>query len=142
MNYSVSKEDREFQKQVESLQIPIAEFNHRAHLRLAYIYLTENSVSVSVQLMRKALVGLLRHIGIDPSQKYHQTLTEAWVLAVHHFMKRSNGSNSSDEFIEKNAALLDSKIMLTHYSKDVLFSEQARAAFIEPNLDQIPRYAA
>jgi len=38
--------------------------------------------------------------------------------------------------------LLDSKIMLTHYSADLLFSDEARARFVEPNLDPIPRHAA
>jgi hypothetical protein len=38
--------------------------------------------------------------------------------------------------------LLDSSIMLTHYSADLLFSPQAREQFIEPNLDPIPRHAA
>jgi len=38
--------------------------------------------------------------------------------------------------------LLDSKIMLTHYSAELLFSDQARAEFVEPNLDPIPRHHA
>ncbi|MCB1643903.1 MAG: hypothetical protein KDI36_00550 [Pseudomonadales bacterium] len=142
MKYSVSEDDLAFKRQVESCQFPVAEFDHRAHLRLAYIYLAGNSVGVAVQLMRRTLTGLLTHVGIDPAQKYHQTLTEAWILAVYHFMKRSNGSDSADGFIDKNTVLLDSKIMLTHYSEELLFSEQARVAFVEPDLDQIPRYAA
>jgi hypothetical protein len=32
--------------------------------------------------------------------------------------------------------------MLTHYSADLLFSDQARANFVEPNRDPIPRHAA
>jgi hypothetical protein len=38
--------------------------------------------------------------------------------------------------------LLDSRIMLTHYSTELLFSDKARAKFVEPDLDPIPRYAA
>ncbi len=33
-----------------------------------------------------------------------------------------------------------SDIMLTHYSAEVLFSDEARAKFVEPNLDPIPEY--
>jgi hypothetical protein len=36
--------------------------------------------------------------------------------------------------------VLDTKIMLTHYSAEVLFSPEARALFVEPDLDPIPRY--
>jgi hypothetical protein len=39
-----------------------------------------------------------------------------------------------------NPILLDSKIMLTHYSAEVLFSPEARARFVEPNLESIPRH--
>jgi hypothetical protein len=30
--------------------------------------------------------------------------------------------------------------MLTHYSAQLLFSDGARARFVEPDLDQIPRH--
>ena len=58
-----------------------------------------------------------------PASKYHETLTRAWILAVHHFMHRSPDAASADDFIERNPLLLDSKIMLTHYSAGLLFSE-------------------
>ena len=38
----------------------------------------------------------------------------------------------------KDAELLDSKIMLTHDSASVLLSSDARARFVEPDLDPIP----
>lgn len=109
---------------------------------IAYVYLVEtNSTSESVNLVRQALTGLLKHAGVDPSAKYHETLTEAWLLAVHHFMCQTSNATSADDFIDQNSKLLDSKIMLFHYSDDVLFSEAAKTAFIEPNLEPIPRHA-
>jgi hypothetical protein len=138
MIHIVSKADLEFRHRVESCKFPVSEFDHRAHIRLAYVYLAENSVETSVQLMREALFKLLKHAGVDPSQKYHETLTEAWVLAVRHFMNNMDSSESADEFIAQNSVMLDSKIMLTHYSAEVLFSERARQSFVEPNLDPIP----
>ena len=57
-------------------------------------------------------------------------------------MHRSPEASSADDFIARNPVLLDSKIMLTHYSADLLFSDEARAVFVEPNLDPIPRHAA
>lgn len=140
MKHSISKEDLEFKDQVESSEFPVADFDHRAHIRLAYIYLSSNSTEKSVQLMRDTLINLLKHVGVDPSQKYHETLTEAWILAVHHFMNSTDNSESADEFIDKNKVMLDSKIMMTHYSAEVLFSDEARKAFVEPNIDPIPRH--
>lgn len=139
MKHSMSKEDQAFQYQVETCEFPVAEFDHRAHIRLAYVYLTENSESESVHLMRETLTALLRHVGIDPSQKYHETLTVSWIRAVAHFMRRTDDCLSAGDFIEKNTVMLDSKIMMTHYSTEVLFSDDARKAFVEPDLSPIPR---
>jgi len=86
-----------------------------------------------------ALLTFLAHNDI-PRSKFHETLTRAWVLAVRHFMNKGP-STSADDFIAQHPELLDSKIMLTHYSASVLFSQDARAAFVEPDLDPIPKPA-
>lgn len=109
-------------------------------MRLAYTYLVEGSAAESVRLMRDTIIGLLQHVGVEPSRKYHETLTEAWILAVHHFMKKTDACESADDFIEKNRILLDPGVMMTHYSAEVLFSERARESFVEPDLDPIPRH--
>ncbi|MFC1664172.1 hypothetical protein ACFL17_00905 [Pseudomonadota bacterium] len=141
MKHLVTKEDQVFKSQVEAFEFPVSQFDHRAHIRLAYVYLVQNNdTNESVQLMREALTGLLRHAGVDPAGKYHETLTEAWILAVHHFMNNTENSNSADDFIEQHPVMLDSNTMLTHYSVEVLFSEEARQSFVEPNLDPIPRH--
>lgn len=140
MNHTTSKADQQFKQQVESCEFPVTDFNHRAHIRLAYIYLADSSTQESIRLMRNTLMALLEHAGIEPSEKYHETLTEAWILAVHHFMSKTHWSESADDFIDQNPLMLDSKIMMTHYSTDVLFSDQARQSFVEPNLDPIPRH--
>ena len=41
---------------------------------------------------------------------------------------RLMSERSADDFIERNPQLLDTKIMLTHYSADLLFSDQARVS--------------
>lgn len=139
MSHTISPEDMEFKEQVEACTFPIQSFDHRAHLRLAYIYLVESDADESTQKMRNALLGLLKKAGIDPSSKFHETLTKSWVLVVQYFMGKTDVSGSSDSFINSHPQLLDSKIMLTHYSADVLFSDKARNEFVKPNLDPIPK---
>ena len=89
--------------------------------------------------MRDTLSRFLIHNGVDPS-KYHETLTKAWILAVHHFMNETGSSKSADDLIDRNAEMLDKKIMMTHYSAEVLFSDEARSGFVNPDLDPIPRH--
>jgi hypothetical protein len=141
LNHHLSMSDREFRAAFEAGALAPADFSHRAHVRLAYVYLAESDVDLALERMRAALVGFLCVHGL-PASKYHATLTRAWILAVDHFMHRSPEADSGDDFISRNPLLLDTKIMLTHYSADLLFSDQARVKFVEPNLDPIPRYAA
>ncbi len=139
MKHSISKEDAQFIRQFEACEIPTSEFNHQAHLRLAYVYLVENDTESAVQLMKNALTNFLEHNGIDTA-KYHETITKAWILAVKHFMNKTKNSNSAEELISQNPEMLDTKIMMTHYSAEVLFSDTARNEFVQPNLEPIPEY--
>lgn len=139
MAHLLSAEDREFRVAFESCEFPPAEFNHRAHLRLAYVYLTEHDTESAYALMRESLHRFLEYHGVDLS-KYHDTITRAWILAVRHFMEATSNFDSADSFIDQNPQMLDAKIMMTHYSAEVLFSDEARAKFVEPDLDPIPTY--
>lgn len=136
-SHELSREDPCFRAAFEAHTVEPSQFNHEAHVRLAYIYLAEHDVESAIQRMREALLNFIEHSGI-PRSKFHETITRAWVLAVRHFMDRSASSSSTD-FLAKNQELLDSKIMLTHYSASVLFSSDARTSFVQPDLDPIPR---
>lgn len=139
MTYGLSDDDWAFRSSFEAGEYLPERFDHRAHVRLAYIYLVDEDVAGATERMRASLLAFLARHGVNPS-KYHETLTGAWILAVRHFMERSSDAPSADAFIDANATLLDSKIMMTHYSAEVLFSDEARARFVEPNLDEIPRH--
>ena len=137
--YRLSVDDRSFREEFEAGRVPPEAFDHRAHVRLAYIYLAEHTVDTALPLMRNALRAFIAFNGI-PASKYHETLTRAWILAVHHFMSAAAGAASADAFIETHPRLLNPEIMLSHYSGESLFSPEARAHFVEPNLDPIPRH--
>ena len=51
MKHRVSQEDDRFRCAFEALQIEPGEFDHGAHVRLAYIYLCEDSVEGAVGSM-------------------------------------------------------------------------------------------
>ena len=137
MKHHASLEDNRFRSACEALRVERGEFDHSAHVRLAYVYLCEHAVDGAAARMKGALLALLTHLGIGES-KYHETITRAWVMAVDHFMNGSEACSSYADLIRLNPQLLDSKIMLTHYSADVLFSSAARQAFVEPDVQSIP----
>jgi hypothetical protein len=134
--HGLSDADRAFRAAFETFAVAPADFNHEAHVRLAYVYLTGLDVESAVDRMREALLTFIEHHRI-PRSKHHETLTRSWILAVRHFMDRSPAVSTAD-FLARNPELLDSRIMLTHYSARVLFSAEAREGFVEPDLDPIP----
>ena len=132
-----SSDDREFQRALEACEITPAAFDHAAHVRLAYVYLCSDTVDESVRRMKASLLAFLAHLGVGGA-KYHETLTRAWIMAVDHFMTKSSPCPSAAAFMADNPALLDSRIMLTHYSAATLFSPEARQAFVPPDIQPIP----
>lgn len=139
MTHGLSTDDRCFLTEFEACRWPLAQFDHRAHLRLAYIYLAENDDETAHARMRSALRAFIEHHHV-PTAKFHETMTRAWILAVRHFMARSSSMPSAAAFIDANPIMLDSTIMTKHYSAQRLFSPEARAQFVEPDLRPIPRH--
>ena len=137
INHTTSQADRDFRAAFEACSVMPAAFNHEAHLRLAYIYLVEHGPAGAERRIRQALLAFLNTHGV-PAARFHETLTCAWVQAVSHFMTRA-ASSSFAEFAANSQPLLDSKVMLTHYSAETLFSPEARVSWIAPDLEAIPR---
>jgi hypothetical protein len=105
--------DRAFIRAFEDGRISPKDFHHADHVRLALAYLMDSaSVDDAADRMAaslKAFAGAAGH-----GDKYHHTLTVAWVQLV--------------------ARLLDQKLPLAYYSPDRLFSADARRRWLEPDL--------
>lgn len=135
-SHGIDGADEAFLRALERGDVVPADFSHEAHVRLAYILLAGAGTDAAVARMRELIAGFLTHHGL-PAEKYHETLTRAWILAVRHFMDRGP-AHSAGAFLAQHPALLDTRIMLTHYRAETLFSADARGRFIEPDLQGIP----
>ncbi|HYM35770.1 MAG TPA: hypothetical protein VET48_10270 [Steroidobacteraceae bacterium] len=141
MRHAISTEDREFLRRFTACEVDVTAFHHREHVELAYTLLVLFGLQGAVDRMRQLLHAFIRHHGIDVA-KYHETITAAWLRGVLHFMEHSNPRTSAASFIDANPILLRPGIMLSHYSRELLFSERARKEFVEPDLEPIPLRAA
>lgn len=138
MRHQASRDDRLFVQRFEACEHPLP-FSHRDHLRLAYTHLTQADVEKAHDAIRRSLLRYVAHHGINPG-KYHETLARAWLMAVRHFMAICPAVDSAAAFLEAQPRLLNSSIMLEHYSSERLFSEEARQRFLLPDLLPIPAY--
>ena len=104
--------DTAFIRAFESGQVAAHDFHHADHLRLALAYLADSpTAAVAADRMASALQKFAR--GAGHAEKYHHTLTLVWVHLV--------------------ARLLDQQLPLAYYSRERLFSAEARQGWVEPD---------
>jgi hypothetical protein len=51
------------------------------------------------------------------------------------------GEDTFDRFLERNGDLLDSRLLTHFYSREAILSEDARAAWISPDMHPLPALA-
>lgn len=135
--HALSADDVEFRRAFEACETPADAFDHAGHVRLAYVYLCTFPFDVAAGRIKASLLRFLAHLGIGQA-KYHETMTRAWMIAVDHFMANSAPCASASAFLATNPVLLDTRIMLKHYSADRLFSVDARQSFALPDIRPLP----
>ncbi|MCW8194578.1 hypothetical protein F6455_07245 [Proteobacteria bacterium 005FR1] len=123
MTHAVSPEDQRFRAEFEAGTLRAEDFDQRSHVRLAYVYLVDNSTATALALLRQALQSYLNHKGIELS-RHHETMSRAWILAVREFMDGSPPARSADEFMQRNPSLLDAETMSSQYSTGNLLHPQ------------------
>jgi hypothetical protein len=114
-------------------------FGHRQHVELTWRYLEDHEPEAACVHVADSIRQVAAAHGAPG--KFHATITAAWVrcVAVH---KERWPAPTFDEFIRRNDALLDSKLLSHHFSPGLLAGDDARAAIIEPDLRPLPVLAA
>jgi hypothetical protein len=119
--------------------LPEKEWTHQAHLRVAWLFLKRHPLDEAHILMRVGIIRLNAFHGLveTPARGYHETLTRVWLLLVASLMKTTDAP-SSDAFVTACGDALGRGAVLQHYSRDRVVSVSARAAFVEPDLLDLP----
>lgn len=131
----LTEADLLLRSQFESHTLENAAFRHREHVRLTWIYLTgEPPAAVEARLCR-ALLALAASHGV--AQRFHHTLTVAWVRIIES-ARRPHPDMPFDALVRACPSLLDKDAPLAYYTRDVLYSDEARARWVEPNLKPLP----
>ena len=125
--------DEELIERFESCTLSGADFHHRDHIRMAWLYLRSNSV---LETLSRFSEGLKRFATANGKPNlYHETITWAYVFLIHERMQRHGREQNWPEFVDRNADLFDWKdnILKSFYQDETLNSETARRMFILPD---------
>ena len=135
MRFRSEKEIAELVHSFEDATISRDKWKHAEHLTMALHYLTLHDIDTATAKMREGIFKLLNVFEVDLSKEmpYHETLTVFWMRAVAEFNASKNGTSLLDKANELVASY-DKDYPLRFYTREYLFSEEARARFVECDL--------
>jgi hypothetical protein len=123
----------EFIRQFEAGETPADKFHHADHVRLGFAYLCKYPTTMALERFSAALKKFAAAQG--KAQRYHETITWAYLLLIREQMARVGQEQSWEEFAKQNPDMLIWKgsILDRFYTKATLDSELARAVFVFPD---------
>ena len=115
---------------------PGGAFGHREHVHLAYLAVQRYGPDKAAG----AVAGWIHHLAAyhGAPQKFHATVTRAWVEIVAHHMAAAPQATDFATFAGRHPALLDKRLLTRHYSSRVLASPAAKTGWAEPDLAPFP----
>jgi hypothetical protein len=135
MRYKTETEIAEVVRGFETATISRDKWKHAEHLTVALHYLCLHDIEQATAKMRDGIFKLLGAFGVDLSKEmpYHETLTIFWMQTVADFDASKNGSSLLDKANEL-VSKYDKDYPLKFYSREFLFSDDARAGFLKPDI--------
>lgn len=112
-----------------------ARFGHREHVHLTWLAVRRCGVVEAVGLVSDGIQRTARYAGAP--QKYHATVSRAWVELVGYHVAES-GESDFPTFAGHHSALLDKRLLTRFYRPATLASARARAGWVEPDLAPFP----
>jgi hypothetical protein len=122
-------------EQFETKTLANAAFRHREHVRLTWVYLTGEAPDDVAARLCRSLLELATSHGV--AQRFHHTLTVAWVRIIE-AVRRQHPALPFDALATVCPYLLDKDAPLEYYTREHLFSDEARQRWVEPNLKPLP----
>lgn len=130
-----TKSDDEILALFESAEYPADQFNHQAHLTVAYLYLLRHPFEEAMERTKR---GLRHYIGVTkPKNGYHETLTIFWVKIIHAAMSHHGAEDSHLHFFGLHNHLLGKRLPLLFYTPPALFNQHASEHWVEPDLNPL-----
>ena len=136
MRFNDEKEIAEIVSSFKNATISREKWKHAEHLTIALHYLSLYDFDTATNKMRDGIFKLLTDgfkIDLEKEMPYHETLTIFWMRTVAEFNATKNGSS----LLEKANDLIatyDKNHSLKFYSREYLFSDVARANYVDPDV--------
>jgi hypothetical protein len=120
----------------EKASVNAEQFDHEAHVHVAWLYLKEYELEDAIVRFSTALRRLTKKLGV--ASKYHETITWFFMILIGERMMTSD-SDDWPTFRKQNKDLFSTapSIIQRYYSSERLGTALARRQFLLP--DKLPR---
>ncbi|MBT2447513.1 hypothetical protein J7F03_10580 [Streptomyces sp. ISL-43] len=120
-------------------------FGHRRHVHLTWLAVRRHGVPAATTLVAEGIQRTATAAGAP--QKYHATMTRAWVELVGDHVERDKARDEErdkdagdfDAFADRHPDLLDKDLLSRFYRPGTLDTATARTTWVEPDLAPFPR---
>lgn len=126
----------EFRELLAEVMSRAERFGHREHIHLTWLAVRRYGVPGAIPLVCQGIQQTARYAGAP--QKYHATLSRAWVELVGHHAEHDARVGDFDTFAQRNAALLDKRLIARFYQPATLADARARTSWVPPDRAPFP----
>lgn len=121
--------------------LPPSRWTHEAHLRVGLWHVYHYSLEEATCLLRAGII-IYNHVQgtpNTPSSGYHETITLFWTRILYHFAHSFSADTSlaDIEFQFLKSDLFSKNLPFLYFSRERLFSVEARSRWIEPDLQPL-----
>ncbi|HLW83247.1 MAG TPA: hypothetical protein VKS20_14505 [Candidatus Acidoferrales bacterium] len=128
--------DEEFLRAFENCDLPNNAFHHGDHVRAAWLYVRRFGASEAAGHLSQGILSFATHHGSP--QKYHHTMTVAWVRLIAAAQRETPEIKRFEDFAAAHPSLLELRALSKYYSASRMGSSAARSAWVEPDLHPLP----
>ncbi|KAL5019355.1 hypothetical protein ScPMuIL_005077 [Solemya velum] len=130
--------DELFLQVFEDATLPIEDWTHEAHLRLAWNYIKEYGreeatphIRLGIQKYHEQNKGKVKTI-------YNETITIFYIYAVADAINKTPIDATFEEFVSQNKHLMDKNLIFEYYTHKLIADIKSRERFFPPDLMSLP----
>ncbi|MCA9232214.1 MAG: hypothetical protein KDA57_16320 [Planctomycetales bacterium] len=135
--------DTELLERFENCTLPAEQFTHRAHVKVAYLYLKQDSFEGALNKIRSGIQAYQRAQGVpdDPTMGYNETTTHALMHLIGAIMAAYSEeipTVDAEAFCDAHPQLMSKHVLRFFYSPERRMLPEAKRQFVEPDLTSLP----
>ena len=136
--------DADFLAAFETQTLPFAQWTHRAHVKVAFLYLRDLPLDAALDRVRAGIRAFNAANAVPESATsgYNETTTVAFVRLVAATMAAYGDAlptPTADAFCDAHPQLMTRNVLRLFYSPQRRMDPRAKTEFVEPDLAPLPR---